>query len=298
VRHRDGKSHHRWAPIGWAGYARGDLRGWRGDRGVAGEDSRGQRAGWCGGRGLAGQVRPLGRGVRGLGRGVRGGAALGARLGGESGFLGGVSWRGGGRPWDRGGRLDSYDLGQFPVLWHEWNGRYGDSMRDFWRSQKTGGTAEFATRFAGSSDLYGKGGRTPAASVNLITVHDGFTLRDLVSYDTKHNEANGEANRDGTSDNRSWNCGAEGPTPDPEVLALRAWQSRAILARCCCRSACRCCSAATSWAGPRPATITRTARTTRSPGTTGPPWTTACCRSPPAWWRSGARTRSSAGARS
>src|SRR6202035_2723965 len=132
-------------------------------------------------------------------------------------------------PWDVG-QLDSYDLGQFPVLWHEWNGRYRDSMRDFWRSQKTGGIAEFATRFAGSSDLYRKGGRTPAASVNLITVHDGFTLRDLVSYDTKHNEANGEANRDGTSDNRSWNCGAEGPTPDPEVLALRARQSRAMLA--------------------------------------------------------------------
>ena len=103
-------------------------------------------------------------------------------------------------------------------------------MRDFWRSQKTGGIAEFATRFGGSSDLYGQGGRTPSASVNLITVHDGFTLRDLVSYDTKHNEANGEANRDGTTDNRSWNCGAEGPTPDPEVLALRARQSRAMLA--------------------------------------------------------------------
>jgi hypothetical protein len=132
-------------------------------------------------------------------------------------------------PWDVG-QMDSYDLGQFPVLWHEWNGRYRDSMRDFWRSQKTGGIAEFATRFAGSSDLYGKGGRTPSASVNLITVHDGFKLRDLVSYDTKHNEANGEANRDGTSDNRSWNCGAEGPTPDPEVLALRARQSRAMLA--------------------------------------------------------------------
>ncbi|HJY02359.1 MAG TPA: glycogen debranching protein GlgX, partial [Streptosporangiaceae bacterium] len=132
-------------------------------------------------------------------------------------------------PWDVG-QMDSYDLGQFPVLWHEWNGRYRDSMRDFWRSQETGGIAEFATRFAGSSDLYGKGGRTPSASVNLITVHDGFTLRDLVSYDTKHNEANGEANRDGTSDNRSWNCGAEGPTPDPEVLALRARQSRAMLA--------------------------------------------------------------------
>ena len=131
-------------------------------------------------------------------------------------------------PWDVG-QMDSYDLGRFPALWHEWNGRYRDSMRDFWRSQKSGGIGEFATRFAGSSDLYGAGRRSPTASVNLITVHDGFTLRDLVSYDTKHNEANGEINRDGTNDNRSWNCGAEGPTPDPEVLDLRARQSRAML---------------------------------------------------------------------
>ena len=131
-------------------------------------------------------------------------------------------------PWDVG-QMDSYDLGRFPVQWHEWNGRYRDRMRDFWRSQATGGIGEFATRFAGSSDLYGRGRRTPSASVNLITVHDGFTLRDLVSYDGKHNEANGEANRDGTNDNRSWNCGAEGATPDPEVLALRARQSRAML---------------------------------------------------------------------
>jgi isoamylase len=131
-------------------------------------------------------------------------------------------------PWDVG-QMDSYDLGRFPALWHEWNGRYRDSMRDFWRSQQTGGIGEFATRFTGSSDLYGAGRRTPSASVNLITVHDGFTLRDLVSYDTKHNEANGESNRDGTDDNRSWNCGAEGPTPDPGVLDLRARQSRAML---------------------------------------------------------------------
>jgi glycogen operon protein len=131
-------------------------------------------------------------------------------------------------PWDVG-QMDSYDLGRFPALWREWNGKYRDSMRDFWRSQKVGGIAEFATRFAGSSDLYGGDRRRPTASVNLITVHDGFTLRDLVSYDSKHNEANGESNRDGTDDNRSWNCGAEGPTVDPEVLALRARQSRAML---------------------------------------------------------------------
>src|SRR2546430_11322769 len=102
-------------------------------------------------------------------------------------------------------------------------------MRAFWRSTPVG-IGEFATRFAGSSDLYGTSGRRPTASVNLITVHDGFTLRDLVSYDDKHNEANGEANRDGTGDNRSWNCGTEGPSDDPAVLALRARQSRAMLA--------------------------------------------------------------------
>jgi isoamylase len=131
-------------------------------------------------------------------------------------------------PWDVG-QMDSYDLGRFPTLWHEWNGKYRDSMRDFWRSQRIGGLGEFARRFAGSSDLYGDDRRNPTASVNLITVHDGFTLRDLVSYDGKHNDANGESNRDGTDDNRSWNCGAEGPTIDPEVVALRGRQSRAIL---------------------------------------------------------------------
>ncbi len=131
-------------------------------------------------------------------------------------------------PWDVG-QLDSYDLGRFPPLWREWNGKYRDSMRDFWRSHPIG-IGEFATRFCGSSDLYGGAERRrPTASVNLITVHDGFTLRDLVSYNDKHNEANGEENRDGTSDNRSWNCGVEGPTADPAVLALRERQSRAML---------------------------------------------------------------------
>ncbi|MGE0299927.1 MAG: glycogen debranching protein GlgX, partial [Pseudonocardia sp.] len=129
-------------------------------------------------------------------------------------------------PWDVG-QSDSYGIGQFPPLWREWNGRYRDSMRDFWRGH--GAVAEFATRFAGSADLYGGRGRRPAASVNLVTVHDGFTLADLVSYDTKHNEANGEHNRDGTDDNRSWNCGAEGPTTDVAVRALRARQQRALL---------------------------------------------------------------------
>ena len=130
-------------------------------------------------------------------------------------------------PWDVG-QMDSYDIGGFPSLWREWNGKYRDTMRDFWRSHPTG-LGEFASRFAGSADLYGRGHRRPTASVNMITVHDGFTLRDLVSYNDKHNEANGEGNRDGTSDNRSWNCGAEGPASDPGILALRARQSRAML---------------------------------------------------------------------
>src|SRR5437870_9863415 len=111
-------------------------------------------------------------------------------------------------PWDVG--PGGYQVGNFPVLWAEWNGKYRDSMRDFWRGQ--GSVGEFAQRFTGSSDLYGENGRTPFASINFVTAHDGFTLRDLVSYNEKHNEANGEDNRDGTDDNRSWNLGAEGPT--------------------------------------------------------------------------------------
>ena len=118
---------------------------------------------------------------------------------------------------------------RFPPLWREWNGKYRDTMRDFWRSHDVG-LGEFANRFAGSSDLYASSRRRPTASVNLITVHDGFTMRDLVSYDAKHNEANGESNRDGTDDNRSWNCGVEGPSDDPSVVALRQRQSRAMMA--------------------------------------------------------------------
>ena len=125
------------------------------------------------------------------------------------------------------GQIDRYDLGRFPLPWCEWNARYRDTMRDFWRSQQVT-LGEFATRFRGSPDLAAGSRRT--APVNLMTVHDGFTLRDLVSYNDKHNEANGEANNDGTSDNRSWNCGAEGATADPAILELRARQSRAMLA--------------------------------------------------------------------
>jgi isoamylase len=130
-------------------------------------------------------------------------------------------------PWDVG-QMDSYQLGRFPAQWSEWNGRYKDTVRDFWRSHPVG-LGEFATRLTGSADLYQADVRRPTASVNFVTSHDGFTLHDLVSYDDKHNEANGENNRDGTSDNRSWNCGVEGPTDDPEVLKLRARQTRNFL---------------------------------------------------------------------
>jgi isoamylase len=130
-------------------------------------------------------------------------------------------------PWDVG--PGGYQVGNFPVLWTEWNGLYRDEMRDFWRAQ-SGGVAELASRLTGSSDLYQSDGRSPFASINFITAHDGFTLADLVSYNDKHNEANLEDNRDGTDDNRSWNCGVEGHTEDPEVLALRERQQRNFLA--------------------------------------------------------------------
>ena len=129
-------------------------------------------------------------------------------------------------PWDVS-QLDSYDLGRFPPQWSEWNGRYRDTVRRFWRSED-GTLGDFATRVCGSADLFGRSRRRPSASVNLITAHDGFTLRDLVSYDTKHNQANGEDS--GPDDNLSWNCGVEGPTDDHDVLSLRARQSRAFLA--------------------------------------------------------------------
>jgi glycogen operon protein len=129
-------------------------------------------------------------------------------------------------PWDVG--PGGYQVGNFPVLWTEWNGLYRDVIRDFWRGQAPPGA--FAARFTGSADLYANDGRKPSASINFVTAHDGFTLADLVSYNEKHNEANGEDNRDGTDDNRSWNCGVEGPTMDEEILALRQRQVRNFLA--------------------------------------------------------------------
>ncbi len=129
-------------------------------------------------------------------------------------------------PWDVG--EGGYHVGNFPVLWTEWNGIYRDVMRDFWRGQAR--LADFSYRFTGSADLYERDGRRPSASINFITAHDGFTLADLVSYNEKHNEANLEGNRDGTDDNRSWNCGVEGPADDPGVNALRERQQRNFLA--------------------------------------------------------------------
>ncbi|GLV50682.1 glycogen operon protein GlgX homolog [Thermobispora bispora] len=130
-------------------------------------------------------------------------------------------------PWDVG--PGGYQVGNFPPLWTEWNGKYRDTVRDFWRGT-AGALPDFASRLAGSSDLYAHNGRRPVASINFVTCHDGFTLTDLVSYDRKHNEANGEDNRDGTDDNRSWNCGAEGPVDDPEINRLRRRQRRNFLA--------------------------------------------------------------------
>jgi glycogen operon protein len=130
-------------------------------------------------------------------------------------------------PWDVG--EGGYQVGNFPVRWAEWNGKYRDSVRDYWRGQ-VAGVNELAYRLTGSSDLYERDGRSPFSSINFVTAHDGFTLRDLVSYNDKHNEANGEDNRDGSDDNRSWNCGVEGETEDPDVLALRARQQRNLVA--------------------------------------------------------------------
>jgi glycogen operon protein len=130
-------------------------------------------------------------------------------------------------PWDVG--PGGYQVGNFPPNWTEWNGKYRDTVRDFWRGEPAT-LAEFASRITGSADLYQDDGRKPFHSINFVTAHDGFTLNDLVSYNDKHNEANGEDNRDGESHNRSWNCGIEGPADDPAVLALRAKQRRNFMA--------------------------------------------------------------------
>ncbi|WP_323959084.1 glycogen debranching protein GlgX [Arthrobacter sp. JZ12] len=130
-------------------------------------------------------------------------------------------------PWDVG--PGGYQVGNFPPQWTEWNGKYRDTVRDFWRGEPSS-IGEFASRLTGSADLYEHSARRPVASINFVTAHDGFTLRDLVSYNEKHNEANGEGNNDGESHNRSWNCGVEGPTDDPKVQSLRARQQRNFIA--------------------------------------------------------------------
>ncbi len=130
-------------------------------------------------------------------------------------------------PWDLG--AGGYQVGNFPPLWTEWNGKYRDTVRDYWRGQAAT-LGEFASRLTGSSDLYAHSGRRPIASINFVVAHDGFTLRDLVSYNDKHNAANGEGGRDGEDHNRSWNCGVEGPSDDPEVETLRLRQQKNILA--------------------------------------------------------------------
>ena len=129
-------------------------------------------------------------------------------------------------PWDVG--EGGYQVGNFPPLWSEWNGQYRDTVRDFWRGEPAT-LGEFASRLTGSSDLYAHSGRRPMASINFVTAHDGFTLQDLVSYNSKHNEANGENGNDGSDDNRSWNCGAEGPTKDVGIVTLREQQKRNFL---------------------------------------------------------------------
>ena len=174
-------------------------------------------------------------------------------------------------PWDAS--MDGYLVGSFPPPWVEWNDRYRDTVRDFWRGRPAA-SASIASRLAGSSDLYADDGRSPYSSVNFVTAHDGFTLRDLVSYDHKHNEANGEHNRDGTDNNRSWNCGVEGETDDAEIVALRHRQAANLMAdAAACPAARRCSPPATSAAAPSAATTTPTCRTTRCPGSTGGPTT-------------------------
>ncbi len=195
-------------------------------------------------------------------------------------------------PWDLG--HGGYQVGNFPPLWSEWNGKYRDTVRDFWRGEDQT-LAEFAYRFTGSPDLYESSGRRPSASVNFVTAHDGFTLADLVSYNEKHNQANGEDNNDGESHNRSWNCGAEGPTDDPDVARAAgppAAQLRGHPAAVPGHPHAP--GGRRAWAAPRRATTTPTARTTRSPGSTGTRWTGPWWPSRPASSPSAATTPSSA----
>ena len=169
-------------------------------------------------------------------------------------------------PWDVG--TGGYQVGNFPILWSEWNGEYRDTVRRFWKGD--GDTlSEFATRLSGSSDLYQHDGRKPSASINFITCHDGFTLHDLVSYNDKHNDANGDNNQDGTDENHSWNCGAEGPTDDPAINALRWQQQRNFLTTLVLSQGVPCSWPVTGSGQTQQGTTTRIARITSSPGSIG-----------------------------
>ena len=183
-------------------------------------------------------------------------------------------------------------MGNFPPQWSEWNGKYRDCIRDFWRGREQT-LGEFAYRFTGSSDLYENTSRRPFASINFVTAHDGFTLHDLVSYNEKHNEANLEENHDGESHNRSWNCGVEGPTLDREIMGLRLRQKRNFLATLLLSQGVPMLLGGDEFGGPSRATTTPTARTTRSPGSTGRRPIPASWTSPGASSRSGGTTRSS-----
>ena len=175
-------------------------------------------------------------------------------------------------PWDAAGALPTPGSATFPFghRWAEWNGRYRDDVRRFWRGEP-GMAGELATRLCGSADLYEGSGRNPRHSLNFITCHDGFTLHDLVSYNNKHNEQNGEGNRDGMNENFSWNCGIEGTTSDPDTLRLRRQQAKNLMTTLMLsQAACRCCTAsATSSSAASAATTTPGVRTTSSPGSTG-----------------------------
>jgi isoamylase len=169
-------------------------------------------------------------------------------------------------PWDVG--EGGYQVGKFPVGWSEWNGKYRDVVRDYWRGEG-GLIGDLAFRLTGSADLYQHNGRRPHASINFITAHDGFTLYDLVSYNERHNEANGENNQDGESHNRVGIAGRKA-TPTSRRFWPCACTSAAISwRRCCCRRACRCCWLAMKWAAPSAATTTPIARTATSVGSTG-----------------------------
>ena len=170
-------------------------------------------------------------------------------------------------PWDVG--EGGYQVGNFPVLWAEWNGKYRDSVRSYWKGDE-GQVGEIAYRLTGSPDLYQWNGKRPQASINFITAHDGYTLADLVSYNDKHNEANGENNQDGDNNNKSWNCGAEGPTQRSSRSTLLGGDSSGISSvRLFSLKACRCCAAVTNVGVPNRVITTLTARITRYPGPSG-----------------------------